>query len=495
MKTVKLLFIFILALTGCKNYEGKFKTVAKYEETNEEKYTFITDSLKIEEQLIEHNLPGFSLVIFENYQIVYTNQWGVKSNDSNGWIDENTAYSTASISKPVTALLCHILEEKKLIDLEDPIDDYLERWHLPQSPLTETTNPTWNHFLNHTAGTSQHGFADYYEGDQIPTLRQSLLGQLPRYGKPIEFLFQPGTGWKYSGGGYVIVQMALEDFFKKSIAELAEEHIFEPLNMNNSSMFQPNEKGFLTNVALVHDENGQVIRTGLPITPQVAPSGLWSTPTDLAKLAIEIQNALRKENNRVISHKIAKKMTEVTALKDAVGGWSNGWQRSFGFHNYEWFMHNGSNTGVGGDLFATMTDGNGFVFLANGEKPNRFPVIDNTRKKILSLLGWNQKIPETQMEEIPLALKEKLPGTYEDFLYGQDFETQIKTQNNKLYVQSPFFEHFLGKKESEMIYLKNGYFKIIDYPNLLKFNLKAGKLTSVVVAKNDLKVEIPLQSK
>jgi hypothetical protein len=86
-------------------------------------------------------------------------------------------------------------------------------------------------------------------------------------------------------------------------------------------MIQPNESGFLTNVALVHDKDGKVIKTGLPITPQVGPSGLWSTPTDLAKISIEVQNALRNKNNKVISHRVAKKVTEVTALKNAIGGW------------------------------------------------------------------------------------------------------------------------------------------------------------------------------
>lgn len=317
--------------------------------TAKKNYNFLTDSLHINEQLEKYKLPGFSLVVFEDYKIVYSNQWGVKSMDSKEKIDENTAFSTASISKPVMALLCHILEEKGLIKLDEPIDKYLKRWHLPKSKFTENNSPTWKPFFNHTAGTSQGGFADYYEGDAIPTIKQSLLGQIPGYDKEIEFLFIPGTNFEYSGGGYVIVQMALEDTLHKSIAELAQEHIFSPLGMKNTTMIQPNEKGFPSNVALVHDKDGKVIRTGLPITPQVGPSGMWSTPTDLAKLSIEIQNALRNKDNKVISHEVARKVTEVTALKNAVGGWSYGWQKSFAYNNYDWFSCNGSNTGVGGE--------------------------------------------------------------------------------------------------------------------------------------------------
>lgn len=449
-------------------------------------YSFLTDSLKIEEQLGKYKLPGFSVVVFENYKIVYSKQFGQKSANSPEKIDENTAFSTASIAKPITALLCFILEEKGLINLNEPIEKSLKRWHLPKSKFTENNSPTWKQFLNHTAGTTQSGFEDHYEGEKIPTLEESLLGKIPRYDKEIEFTFEPGTDWQYSGGGYTIIQMALEDTFNKPIAELAKEYIFSPLGLKNTTMIQPNEKGFLTNVALVHDKDGKVIKTGLPITPQIGPSGLWSTPTDLAKIAIEMQNALRNKNNKVISHNVAKKMTVVTALKNAVGGWSYGWQKSFGYNNYDWFTCNGSNTGVGGAVMGTMKDGNGFAFLANGEKPNRFPVMGATQKTILSVMNWEGKTMNEKTQEIPASLKNQLIGTYDDFLFAQGMETKIVEKNNRLYVESELLDHFKGKNDNELVYLKNGLFKITDYPNLLKFDFKDGKASFVTLKRDDL---------
>ena len=486
MKSSFYLLILIAFLSSCQTSKKVF--------SEKRDYSFLTDSLNIEPQLEKYKLPGFSLVVFENYKIVYSSQVGVKSMNSKEKLDENTAFSTASIAKPITALLCHILEEKGLINLNDPIDKYLKRWHLPKSKFTENNSPTWKQFLNHTAGTSQGGFEDHYEGEKIPTITQSLLGQIPRYDKEIEFLFTPGTSFEYSGGGYVIIQMALEDTLNKSIAELAQEYIFSPLGMKNTTMIQPNEKGFLKNVAFVHDKEGKVIKTGLPITPQVAPSGLWSTPTDLAKLSIEIQNALRNKNNKVISHQVAKEVTKVTALKNAVGGWSYGWQKSFGYSNYDWFSCNGSNTGVGGNILASMTDGNGMVYLANGEKPNRFPVMNYTRTKVLTLMDWNKTIHE-DIQELPLNLKKQLIGTYDDFLYGQGMETKILEKNNRLYVESPILEHFKGKNEYELLYLKNGTFRIVDYPNLLKFDFSNGKVNSVILTRDSLKTEVKIIKK
>ena len=121
-----------------------------------------------------------------------------------------------------------------------------------------------------------------------------------------------------------------------------------------------------------------------------------------------------------------------------------------------------------------MTDGNGLVYLANGEKPNRFPVMNHTRNKILEVMNWN-KASNDDIQEIPLTLKEKLIGTYDDFLYGQKMETKIVEKNNRLYVESAILEHFKGKNDNELVYLKNGLFKITDYPNLLKFNFLISK--------------------
>jgi len=487
MKNPLYLFIITLMMLSCQTRNNAV--------ASKRDYAFLTDSLHLDKQLEKYKLPGVSLVVFENYKIVYSSQVGVKSMDSKEKLDVNTAFSTASITKPITALLCHILEEKGLINLDEPIDKYLKRWHLPKSKFTENNSPTWRQFFNHTSGTNQGGFSDYYTGDIIPTIKQSLLGQIPRYDKEIEFLFTPGTGFEYSGGGYVIVQMALEDTLNKSIAELAQEHLFTPLGLKNTTMIQPNEKGFPTNVASVHDKDGKVIKTGLPITPQIGASGVWSTPTDLAKLSIEIQNALRNKNNRVISHQVAKKITEVTALKDAVGGWGAGWQKSVAYNNYDWLMCNGSNTGVGGSILATMEDGNGFVMLANGEKPNRIPVINEARIKLLTLMNWNKKVSNENIQELPLSLKKQLIGTYNDFLYGQGAETKIVEKNNRLYVESLFLGFFKGKNENELLYLKNGTFKIVDYPNTLKFDFSNGKVNSVLLTRDSMKTEVQITKK
>lgn len=448
------------------------------------------------EMMLKYNLNGLSIAVFENYKIIWTNQWGIKASDSEEKIDQNTAFSTASISKPITAIVCAMLEEKGLINLDDPISNYLERWQLPKSNFTKDINVTWKQLLSHTAGTSQGGFEDYYEGDSIPNIIQSLQGKLlPRSKKEIEFLFKPGTNWEYSGGGYVIIQCALEDYFKKPLAQIVKETLLDPLLLQNSTMIQPNEKGFLTNIAKVHNSKGEIIRTGIPITPQVAPSGLWSTPTDLALIAIEMQKALLGKGNKVISTAVAKKVTDIVTM-NGPRGWSYGWQRSLGFGNQEWFSHDGSNTGTGGDLIATMKNGNGIAVLANGDKPNRLPVMCFVEKEIIIKLHWNKPINEVT-KQIPSILKEAMKGYYTEILYGYNRigTTKIYEENNNLYLNSPYLKDNFDAEKSKMYYIGNNAFKIDNYPNIILFNLDKNKLTGITISRPNCtskKLELPL---
>ena len=434
----------------------------------------------------KYNLKGLSVAVFENYKIIWTNQWGIKAANSDEKIDQNTAFSTASISKPITAIVCAILEEKGLINLDDPIENYLKRWKLPENNFTKDTKVTWNQLLSHTAGTSQGGFEDYYTGDSIPTIVESLQGKLlPRSKKSIEFLFKPGTNWEYSGGGYVIIQCALEDHFNKPLAQIVRETLLEPLQLQNSTMIQPNDKGFLTNIAKVHNRNGEIIRTGVPITPQVAPSGLWSTPSDLALIAIEMQKALLEKGNKVISKTTAKKVTNIATLNGA-RGWSYGWQRSIGFGNLEWFSHDGSNTGTGGDLLATMKNGNGIAILANGDKPNRLPVMAYLEKEIITKLHWNKEIISTSSKQIPTNLKKAIKGYYTEILYGYDRlgTTKIFEENGNFYLHSPFLKENFNTEKSKMYYIGNNTFKIDNYPNEIQFNLnEKNELNGITISR------------
>ncbi|KZS41407.1 hypothetical protein AWE51_22145 [Aquimarina aggregata] len=478
MKTIKFIIVALIIVVSDYTFKINAQQNSNFQESSE----FDALAVTIKEKMEKHKLYGLSVAVFEDYKVIWTQEWGIKAANSDDKIDANTSFSTASTSKAVVAMLCGVLEEKGLIDLDSPISKYLQRWKLPKSNFKKSGQITWMQLLSHTAGTTQGGFADFYEGDKIPTIVQSLKGELlPRYDKEIGFIFEPGTDWEYSGGGYVIIQMALEDHFKKPLAELMQEHILTPLGLENTTMKQPNEDGFLTNVAKVHNSKGEIIKTGLPITPQVAPSGMWSTPSDLSVIAIEMQNALRNKNNKVVSNAVAKRITDIVTL-DKIGGWSAGWRRSFGIGNLDWFSHGGSNTGVGGEFMATMNGGNGIAILANGDKPNRMPVMGFLRNEVITMRGWKKPIQKSLLHKAPQELISAIQGPYLDFLFSAQVIDKIFEENGEVYINSPLFEFILNKKKNKMFYLGNNTFKIEDYPNYVQFNLSAtNKFEGIVI--------------
>jgi len=460
------IILICLILSGC-NFQKK------KEETSTGKLKCITSLVKndtttyfVEEGMREHNLKGLSVAIIENYNIICTETWGVKDVVTKESIDQNTAFSTASIAKPITAILILILEEKGLISLDEPVSNYLKRWKLPKNKYLKNTEVTLKHLLSHTAGTTQHGFADFYKGDTIPTLVQSLKGELPNYDEEINFNWIPGTHWGYSGGGYVIAQMAVEDELGVELSDLAKEYLFDPLGLNNTTLKQPNEDAFLlSNLAKAHDENGDIVGDGIPITPQVAASGLWSTPSDMAVILIEMQNALRNENNSVISHEVAKKVTDIVTTK-VMGGWSLGWERRYGYGNYEWFSHGGANTGVGGHIYGTMQEGKGIVILGNSANQNRLPVIDMLRESIILNRNWHLPIDTSLQKPLIQEVIGLATGMYTHAIFPEQMEITI--ENGKLFVKPPSFP---GATDNGLIYIGNNEFIMSGYPSKISLEL------------------------
>ena len=464
-------FLLIGVLTSCNKQLKQNNSILLLE-----KLTPQVDSL-----MFSNNLTGMSVAVVENSKILWHKEYGYKENGTDKKIDEHTAYSTASISKAITATTCLILQEKGLINIDAPVKNYLKRWQLPESKYLKKTNLTIRHLLSHTGGTSHGGYADFYENDSIPNIVQCLNGQLlPRTTKGIEIVFEPGTDVLYSGGGFVIVQLALEDALNKAFQDIVSETVFKPLQMEHTTMIQPNQKGFLTNVAKVHNVNQEVIRTGIPICPQLGPSGAWSTPKDLALFAIEIQNALNGKKTTIISPNAAKQLSQIITYK-YIGGGALGWQRSYAFGNIDWLTIMGNNTGVGGEVNLSMQGEKAIVIMANGENKNRLAPLNFMRSQIIKKLNWNKDITE---KAVPLDQEfiTNAKGSYLDFMYGDFSDTvSIKEEGGQLYIVSPLLKLLSNSSKNKMIHLGNYVFKIDNYPNYIAFNQNDKKIDSIKI--------------
>ena len=157
-----------------------------------------------------------------------------------GAVNRDTVFPVASMSKWITAVGVMQLARDGKIDLDAPVSRYLTRWTLPAGPY-DTNGVTTRRLLSHTAGlTDGLGFGDYQLGEPLPSLEESLRAPRTSSGQPaaIAVGHEPGSRWQYSGGGYLILQLLVEEVSRQPFAAFMRDAVLVPLQLSCSS-FEP----------------------------------------------------------------------------------------------------------------------------------------------------------------------------------------------------------------------------------------------------------------
>jgi len=152
-------------------------------------------------------------------------------------VDVNTVFQTASLSKWITAWGVMALVQERKLDLDAPVSTYLTRWALPESKF-DNNKVTVRRLLSHTAGlTDGLGYAGIAPNAAVPTLLETLKrpDADPGVSGTIEVGYEPGSEWQYSGGGYAILQLLIEEVSGESFEGFMQRVIFRPLGMDRSS--------------------------------------------------------------------------------------------------------------------------------------------------------------------------------------------------------------------------------------------------------------------
>ena len=148
--------------------------------------------------------------------------------------------------------------------------------------------------MSHTSGADDgFGFPGYDPAEPRPTSVQIIKGEKPSNVGPVLFARVPYAGHKYSGGGITIMQLALTDLVGKPFADLMSERVLGPLGMANSSYQQPPLEPLASRTTRAHNGQGKGMGAKWHVYPEQAAAGLWTTPSDLARFAIEVQLAVR----------------------------------------------------------------------------------------------------------------------------------------------------------------------------------------------------------
>jgi CubicO group peptidase (beta-lactamase class C family) len=366
---------------------------------------FEGDSLwTIEERMKHYGIPGMSFAIIKDNKIVCVKSYGIMDKNSKEPVTAQTLFQCASISKPVSAYAALKMVEQGKFDLDKNVNDYLKSWKLPDNEFTKNKKVTLQGILSHTAGLTVHGFLGYAPGDTVPTLLQVLDGELPANSAPIRVDKEPGGAMRYSGGGFCVLQQMMMDVEGKPFPQIMHDLILQPLQMTNSTYDQPLSDAQLKKAATGYLPDGSMVVGKRHIYPEIAPAGLWTTAEDLAKFAINVQQAYKGENNNVLSQSMAKKML-TPVFKDFMGlGIMLMSQK-----DNVYFLHGGWNEGFSSQFIAHKEKGYGVVVLINSNQP---PFMDELIRSVAMTYNWDSYMSTHKKLKLETAEIADMNGRY-----------------------------------------------------------------------------------
>ncbi|MFA9556698.1 serine hydrolase domain-containing protein [Evansella sp. AB-rgal1] len=316
-----------------------------------------------EKMLSKYKIPGAAISVLEDGQVIWMGTFGYADIDANRKVDQNTVFQVASISKSVTALGVMKLVEDGLIHLDDPIENYITSWQLPKSEYDQKAI-TARGLLSHTSGLSVGGgYPGYKPNAQLPTLEQSLSG-IGGGSKPVELEKEPGARYSYSGGGYSLLQLMIEEITGVDFHIYLNEVVLEPLGMENSSFLWDDDLQEKT--AKAYDGKLQLLPNYIFI--EKAAAGLYTTIEDMNKFVIAEINSFHK-SEILEANTVQEMFTPILEVggfqsfindKTALGHFINHVNKRI------IVTHDGSNNGWKAHFSMEPQTRNGIIVLTNG---------------------------------------------------------------------------------------------------------------------------------
>jgi CubicO group peptidase (beta-lactamase class C family) len=387
------------------------------------------------DRMQHYDVPGVTVAVFEDYEVVWARGYGLRDVETEEPVTDTTLFVAGSISKPVTAMAALRLVQEGKMSLDENINTSLTSWKLPDNQFTTTEKATLRRLLTHSAGTTVHGFPGYKPGGRVPTLVQILDGKPPANTSAIRVDVEPGSRWRYSGGGTTIVQQAMIDIEAKPFPAIMYEKVIEPVGMVRSSFEQEFTPEMQATAASGHTGGGRRIPGKRHIYPEMAAAGLWTTATDLARFAIELQRSIRGESNRVLSTEMSQLMVTPQLAVD------DGRTMAIGFvltHGTEYFEHSGGDAGFVCNLVAKNEGGYGAVVMTNSDRPGN--LIAEIVRGIAMEYGWEDFLPP--LHELVTLNRVQLNSLEGRYLMSADNALTIERKADHLSGHETGFDRF-----------------------------------------------------
>ncbi len=334
----------------------------------------------LELRMKELKVPGVSITVFDNNQILWSKGYGFKNKGKGEEVTENTIFQAASISKPVSSVGAFRLIEQNIFGIDENVNLKLKRWQIPENEYTKTEKVTPSRIMSHTSGLSTSGFQGYNKKDSIPTLLEILQGSKITNSEPVRVVQKSGESELYSGGGMEVLQMLMEDVSGQEFDNLIDSLVLNPIGMKTSSFAYPLPKHLEGFTSIGYDENGNEIDGGYHIYPEKAAAGLWSNPTDLALFMIALGKSYRGEDNSLLKQESAKLMMTRVPNAGGIGIGIDGEGKAFRFR------HTGGNAGFVCYAVSFADTGRGVVIMTNSD--NAFPLIHEIVRAVSKEYDW-----------------------------------------------------------------------------------------------------------
>jgi CubicO group peptidase (beta-lactamase class C family) len=389
------------------------------------------------DRLAFYKIPGVSVAVIDNFQVAWAKGYGYRDKEQHLVVDADTLFEAGSISKPVAAVGALSLVERHKLSLDEDVNRKLSSWKVPENSFTAEQKVTLRRLLSHSAGLTIHGFPGYQRGLPLPTVVQVLDGVKPANTEPVRVDIVPGTQFRYSGGGFTIMQLLVTDVAGTSFPDFMARTVLRPIGMTHSTYEQPLPDGLTVNAATAY-ANGAPIPGKYNTYPETAAAGLWTTPSDLAKFGIELMNSAHGRSNRVLSKDMTLQM--LSKQKDS-------WGLGIGLNetpSSPIFQHGGVDEGFESMLVCIQEPGKGAVVMTNGE--NGMALAEEILRSVAAEYNWPNYHPKafTKIKPDPKAL-ETYDGEYQ---LEPKFSIKITHEGDRLFAQAtnqPRFELFETK--------------------------------------------------
>lgn len=358
------------------------------------------ERMKIAERMKHYKVPGVSVAVIHEGRVAWARGYGQRDVASGAPVTAETLFQAASLSKGVAASVAMRLVEQGKLSLDEDVNAKLRSWKVPENEFTKTEKVTLRRLLSHNAGLTVHGFPGYAQGAAVPTLPQLLDGKAPANTAAVRVNKAPGSGYRYSGGGYEVMQLLLEDVTGRPFDELARTLILDPLGMKRSAYEQPLGTERARNAASAYRGDGKAIAGQWHTYPEKTAAGLWTTPSEFARWVMELQKP----------GKVLKAETAKTMLTRSAGnyGLGIGLNETAGRAS---FSHGGSNEGYRCQYFAYRDSGDGAVVMTNGDEGGDLAM--EILRSIAVEYGWVDYLPkERAVVKVDAAVLTSYVGDY-----------------------------------------------------------------------------------